>query len=136
MEAARAWLELCSLDAQEVESLKVDDVEAAAAIHQYLRESSVDDDGADDEWIDAGGDDLVGVVVAVEGDVGARLAEILQHRHPFLKDFPSFPLALLRGELRQGPTIDHVAVMDGGEPFVVLASTLVVTLVLPLVVLL
>ena len=33
VEAARARLELCSLDAQEIESLEVDDVEAVAAIH-------------------------------------------------------------------------------------------------------
>ena len=63
MEAARARLELCSFDAQEVESLKVDDVEVAAAIHQYLRESRVDDDGVDNNWVDAKGDDPVGVVV-------------------------------------------------------------------------
>ena len=34
MEAACARLELCSLDAEEVESLEVDDVEDATAIHQ------------------------------------------------------------------------------------------------------
>ena len=54
MEAARARLELCPVDAEEVEGLKVDDVQAAAAIHQHLRESSVDDDGVDDERVDAG----------------------------------------------------------------------------------
>ena len=53
MEAARARLELCSLDIEEVESLDVDDVEAAAAIHQYLRESGVENDGVHDERIDA-----------------------------------------------------------------------------------
>jgi len=70
METARAWLELRPFDTEEVEGLEIDDVQAAAAIHQYLRESSVDDDGVDDEWVDAGGDYFVGVVVSIEGDGG------------------------------------------------------------------
>ena len=35
-----------------------------------FQESSVDDDGVDDERVDAGGDYLVGVVVSIEGDGG------------------------------------------------------------------
>jgi hypothetical protein len=136
MELARTGLELCSLDAQEVESLKVDDVEAATTIHQYLGESSVDDGRVDDEWIDTWADDSVGMIVTVEGDGGARLAEVLWHYHSCRKDLPSFPLALLRGDLCSRPAIDHVAVMDYGELLVVLASALVVAFVLPLVVLL
>ena len=48
MKAARAWLELRPFNVEEVEGLKVNDVQAAAAIHQYLGEPSVDDDGIDD----------------------------------------------------------------------------------------
>jgi len=64
-------LELRPVDAEKVEGLEVDDVQAAAAVHQHLRESGVDDDGVDDERVDARGDYLVGVVVSVKGDGGA-----------------------------------------------------------------
>jgi hypothetical protein len=36
MEASGAWLELCPVDAEEVEGLEVDDVQAVAAVHQHL----------------------------------------------------------------------------------------------------
>jgi len=71
MEATGAWLELRPVDAEKVESLEVDDVQAAATIHQHLRESGVDDDGVGDERVDARGNYLVGVVVSIEGDGGA-----------------------------------------------------------------
>ena len=71
MKAACAWLELRPFNAEEVKGLEVNDVQAAAAIHQYLRESSVDDDGIDDKRVNAGSDHPVGMVVAVEGDGGA-----------------------------------------------------------------
>jgi len=63
METTRAWLELRPLYAKKVEGLEVNDVQAIAAVHQYLRESSVDDDGVDDKSVDAGSDHPVGVVV-------------------------------------------------------------------------
>ena len=71
MEAAGAWLEASSIDAEEIEGLEVDDVEAAAAVHQHFRESGVDDDGIDDERVDAWGDYLVGVVLSVKSDRSA-----------------------------------------------------------------
>ena len=36
MEAIGAWLELRPVDAEKFEGLEVDDVEAAAAVHQHL----------------------------------------------------------------------------------------------------
>ena len=60
MESTGAWLELRPVDAEKVEGLEVDDVQAAAAVHQHLRESGVDDDGVDDERVDTRGDYLVG----------------------------------------------------------------------------
>jgi len=70
MESAGAWLELRPVDAKKVEGLEVDDVHTAAAVHQHFRESGVDNDGVDDERVDARGDYLVGVVVSIEGDGG------------------------------------------------------------------
>ena len=103
MEAARAWLELRSFNAKEVKGLEVNDVQAAAAIPQYLRESSVDDDGVDDERVDAGSDHPDGMVVTVEGDGGARLVEVLGHRHPYRKDLTAFPLVLPCRSYIEGP---------------------------------
>ena len=100
METAHAWLELRSFDAKEVEGLEVNDVQVAAAVHQDLREPGVDDDRVDDKQVDTGSDHPVGVVVVVEGDGGARLVEILGHRHPCCKDLAVLPLVLPRGELR------------------------------------
>ena len=94
MEATRARLELCSLDAEEVKGLEVDDVEVAVTIHQHLRVSSVDGDRVDDKRVDAGGDDPVRVVIAIKGNGGARQVEVLRHRHPCCKNLPALPLAL------------------------------------------
>ena len=74
------------------------------------------------------------MVVTVEGDGGARPVEVLGHRHPCRKDLVALPLALPRGELRRGPTVDHVAVVDGRETFVFLVAPLVVAFVSPLVI--
>ena len=71
MEVASAWLELLPVDAEKVKGLEVDDVQATAAVHQQLRESGVNDDGVDDERVDARGNYLVGVVISIEGDGGA-----------------------------------------------------------------
>ena len=71
METTGAWLKPSPVDAEEVEGLEVDDVEAAASVHQHLRKSGVDDDGVDDERIDARGNYLVGMVLSIESDGGA-----------------------------------------------------------------
>ena len=136
MEIANAGLEMCSLDTKEVEGLEVDDVGATIAVHQHHREPGVDDDGVDDERVDAGCDNPVGVVVTVEGDGSARPVEVLWHYHPCCEDLAVLPLTLSRGKLRRGSTVDHEAVVDGRESLIVFTSTLVVTFILPLVVLL
>jgi hypothetical protein len=45
-------LEAHSLDPQEVEGLSVDDIEAASAVHEYLGEACVGDDGINNKWVD------------------------------------------------------------------------------------
>ena len=123
-------------DPQEVEGLEVDDVVATATVHQHLGESSVDDDRVDNEWVDAGVDDAVRVVITVESDGGAGPVEILGHCHPDRKDFLMLPLVLLRNELRRGPTLDHITTVNSRETIVILAATVVVALVFLLVILL
>jgi hypothetical protein len=56
------------IDLQEPEGLGVDDVEAAAFVHEDLGEPDVADDGVDDERVLSWARHAVGVVTLVEGD--------------------------------------------------------------------
>ena len=56
------------IDAQEPEGLGVDDVEAAAPIHQDLGEPDIADNGVDDERVFPRARHMVGVVGPVESD--------------------------------------------------------------------
>jgi hypothetical protein len=56
------------IDSQEPEGLSVDDVEAAAPVHEDLGEPDVADDGVDNERVFPRARHTVGVVVSVEGD--------------------------------------------------------------------
>jgi hypothetical protein len=56
------------IDFQELEGLGVDDVEAAASIHEDLGEPSVVDDGVDNKRVLSWAWHAVGVVALVEGD--------------------------------------------------------------------
>ena len=91
--------------------------------------------GVDDKRVDAGSNHPIGMVVAVEGDGGARSVEVLGHRHPHREDLAVLPLALARSELRRWSTVDHAAVVDGREALVFFVLPLLVVLFFPLVVL-
>jgi hypothetical protein len=56
------------IDLQEPEGLGVDDVEAAASVHEDLGKPDVADDGVDNEWVLSRARHAVGVVALVEGD--------------------------------------------------------------------
>jgi hypothetical protein len=56
------------IDLQEPEGLGVDDVEAAASVHEDLGELGVADDGVNDEWVLSWARYAVGVVALIEGD--------------------------------------------------------------------
>jgi hypothetical protein len=56
------------IDLQEPEVLGIDDVEAAASVHEDLGESDVADDGVDNERVLSWARHAVGVVALVEGD--------------------------------------------------------------------
>jgi hypothetical protein len=56
------------IDPKEPEGLGVDDVEAAASVHEDLVEPGVADDGVDNEWVPSWARHAVGVVALVEGD--------------------------------------------------------------------
>jgi hypothetical protein len=53
---------------QEPEGLGVDDVEAAASVHEDLGEPDVADDGVDDERVFPRARHMVGVIGSVEDD--------------------------------------------------------------------
>jgi hypothetical protein len=56
------------INTQEPEGLDVDDVEAAASVHEDLGEPDVADDGVDNERVFPRARHMVGVVGLVEGD--------------------------------------------------------------------
>jgi hypothetical protein len=63
-----ACLDRGQIDLQEPEGLGVDDVEAAASVHEDLGEPDVADDGVDNERILLRARHAVGVVALVKGD--------------------------------------------------------------------
>jgi hypothetical protein len=68
VERRSARLDRGQIDPQEPESLGVDDVEAAASVHEDLGEPDVADDGVDNEWVFPRARHVVGMVSLVEGD--------------------------------------------------------------------
>jgi hypothetical protein len=56
------------IDLQEPEGLSVDDVEAAASVHEDLGEPGVADDRIDNERVPSWAHHAVGVVALAEGD--------------------------------------------------------------------
>jgi hypothetical protein len=64
----RTGPDLGQIDLQELEGLGVDDVEAAASVHEDLGEPNIADDGVDNERIFPWARHAVGVIALVEGD--------------------------------------------------------------------
>ena len=64
----RAGPDRGQIDLQEPEGLGVDDVEAAASVHEDLGEPDIADDGIDNERVLSWARHTVGVVALVEGD--------------------------------------------------------------------
>jgi hypothetical protein len=56
------------IDLQELEGLGIDDVEAAASVHEDLGKPDVADDGINNERVLPQARHVVGVVAMVEGD--------------------------------------------------------------------
>jgi hypothetical protein len=109
-------LEARPLDPQEVEGLSIDDVKAATAIHEHLGEAFVGDDGIYNKWIDPWIGNVVGVVITVEsdGDLGP-VKEVGDHRL-YGENLSPFSFALTRREVSRGSSVDYEAVVDFGEP--------------------
>jgi hypothetical protein len=64
----RAGPDCGQIDLQEPEGLGVDDVEAAASVHEDIGKPDIADNGINNEWILPWARHAIGVVTLVEGD--------------------------------------------------------------------
>jgi hypothetical protein len=102
--------------------LGIDDVEAAAAIHEYLGEACVGDNEIDNKRVDPRIGDVFWVVITVESD--GHLGPVKEEGGCGLheEDLLMFPLALACREARRGSFVYHEAVVDLGEPLILVVS--------------
>ena len=68
MEGRAHWAKLRPRDAHGVEGVDVEDVEAAASVHQHLGEALLANNGVDDERVASRSRDVGGMVSLIEGD--------------------------------------------------------------------
>ena len=68
MEGRARWAVFPPGDAHGVEGVDIEDVEAAASVHQHLGEALLADDGVNDEQVASQSRDMRGVVSLIEGD--------------------------------------------------------------------
>jgi hypothetical protein len=118
------------IDPQEPEGLGVDDVEAAASVHEDLGELSVADDGVDNERVSSWARHTVGVVALVEGDGLVGPVQVDWRRHLHRADLPALLLSAPSRGIRHLPTVDHETAMDLRELLCLVALLLVVALAL------
>ena len=71
-----ARTQLVQANPHELEGVGVQDVEAAAFIHEHLGESGIADDGVDNKRVPSRVWDVVGVVLAAEGNSVLRPVEV------------------------------------------------------------
>jgi hypothetical protein len=124
VEALDARLELCPLDPQEVKGLGIDNVEAAAFVHEHPSEARIGDDGIDDERVHPRIGDVVRMVTTIERDGHFGLVKEKGGHELHGEDLLTLVLALAHGEARRGSPIDHKAVMNLGKPLVLVAVLL------------
>jgi hypothetical protein len=130
MESPNARLKARPRDPQEVEGLGIDDVRAAAAIHEHLGEACVGDNGIDNKRVDPRNGDVVWVVITVESDGHLRpvMEEGAYRLHG--EDLSMFSLALACREACRASSVYHEAVVDFGEPLVLVVSLGIILLVI------
>jgi hypothetical protein len=122
MEAPDAGLEACPLDPQEVEGLSIDDVEAASAIHEYLGEVRVGDDGINNKRVDSWIRDVVRMVITVESDGHLRPVKEVGDRRLYGENLTPLSFVLACREVGRGSSVDHEAIMDLGEPPILIVA--------------
>ena len=75
MEGKAHGMELRPGDAQGVEGVNIQNVEAAASIHQHLGEALLADDGVDNEQVVTQSGDVERMVSLIKSDQGVRPAK-------------------------------------------------------------
>jgi hypothetical protein len=130
MKAPDAGSEVRPPDSQEVKGLGVDNVEAAATVHEHFTKARVGDDGIDNKWVDYRIWDVVRMVVMIESD--GRLGPVEEEGGCQLygEDLSTVSLALARGETHRRSLVYHEAVMDLGKPLVLVIILLLGVLLL------
>ena len=71
MEGRAHWAELRPGDAHSVEGVDVENVDAAASVHQHLGEALLADDGVDDERVVTRSGDVGRMVSLIKSDWGS-----------------------------------------------------------------
>jgi len=105
-------------DPHEGQSLSINDVEATASVHQHLGETSLGDDGVDDQRIAPGIGDPIQVILSVECDRAFRPLEVRGRTSPKDQEALSeFVFPLTCGEASRTSPKDQEAVLDLGEAF-------------------
>ena len=102
-------------DPHEGQSLGVEDVEAAASIHQHLSETGLGDDGVDDQRVAPGIGDPIRVILSVERDCALGPFEVRGRGRADRANFSEFALPLTRSEASRVSPKDQKAVLDLGE---------------------
>jgi hypothetical protein len=93
----------------------IEDVEAAASVHQHLGEPGVPDDRVDHQWVLARVGDAVRVIFAAEGDGILRPVEEGGRSLLCSEDLVPLPLALAVGHVHGRPSEDEEDVFQRGE---------------------
>jgi hypothetical protein len=68
MERRRAGPQLVQPDPQQAQGVRVEDVQAAASVHQHLGEPRIPDDRADNQRVLAWIGDAIRVILTAKGD--------------------------------------------------------------------
>jgi hypothetical protein len=94
MERHRAGPQLVQPDPQQAQRVRIEDIEAAASVHQDLREPRVPYDRADHQWVLDRIGDAVRVILAAECDGILRLVKEGGRRLLHGENLVPLPLAL------------------------------------------
>jgi translation initiation factor IF-1 len=95
--------------------VRVEDVEAAASVHQHLGEACIAVDWVDDQRVLARVGDAVRMILAAEGDGVLRLVEEGGRSLLCGEDLVLLPLALAVGHIHGRPPEDEEDVFHRGE---------------------
>ena len=100
--------------------MRVQDVEAAAPVHEHLGEPGIADDGIHNEQVQSRIRDVVGMVFAAEGDGVLRPVEVGWRSLVDGEDLSALSLALSSGHVHRWSTEDEEHVLHRGVAIVAL----------------